>query len=292
MVRENAEKIGTHKKGDKFDFELKTVQNMIVANTHTGDTAITQLNNVQARGMHPFHIRNLVGVVPTSYDTVNYAQAVAPVGEGSFGTQTQGSAKTQLDYDTKIVTLSLDTVAAYAKVSRQALRNIPFLESYLSSSLVEDYQTAEDVKVLNAIAASATAGSSSGANTVEKMIDFMVQVLNLGYNPSAYLTTPAGWADILKTKPSDYSIPGGLLISPNGDILFAGLPIYKSAVVSTNRVYVGDWSKVKIAQSEAFNIRMSENDQDDFIKNLVTFRAEASIGVVELAPKAMVFGVW
>ncbi len=48
--------------------------------------------------------------------------------------------------------------------------DLPFLNAYLQQSLIEDFQRAEDTYYLNDLAASATAGVSSGANTAEKFV--------------------------------------------------------------------------------------------------------------------------
>lgn len=291
VLKDNKDAIFSHKTQTNVNFDMKAVQTMTTSNTHTGDTGITQLFRQQARGIYKWHLRDLVQVMPSEFDTVNYPQEVVPAGEGSFGTQTEGSAKATVDYDTKIVTLSLTTEAGIGKVSRQMIRNLPFLEAYLNTSLTEDFLRREDRKFLNSIASSATAGSTSETIKAAKLIDFMVQVENAGYTATAFVTTPAMWAEVLKTKPNDYSIPGGTTISASGEVLICGLPIYKSPLVTTNRVYVGDWSKVAIAQSEAFNIRMTDTNSDDFDKNLISFRAEAAIGLIEWAPSAFVFGV-
>jgi hypothetical protein len=45
-----------------------------------------------------------------------------------------------------------------------------------------------------------------------------------------------------------------------------------------------------IAQAEGFTVRSTETDQDDFIKNLVTYRAEARIELLSFQPTAAVYG--
>ena len=273
-------------------FSIKSVQNMLSSTTHTGDLDITQVRNSPAFGQYSNHLRAILPIFASASDVVNYAQEVVPSGEGSFGTQTEGSAETQIDLDTKMVTLNLTTEAAYVKVSRQMLRNLSFLSQYINNQLVEKFARHEDVKYLNAIAASATAASTGASATIEKLIDYIAQVYAAGYMPNGIMTTAAGWAAIMKTKPSDYNTPANVVISPTGQALINGLPVYVNQSVTAGKVYVGDWSKAAIAQSESFNIRTSEYDQDDFVKNLVTVRAEAAVGLIEYAPSAFVYGAF
>ena len=296
-VKEGLESVKDHLanfKGGREEilFSVKAVQNMLSSTTHTGDLDITRLNNSPAFGQFSNHLRANLSVFASQSDVVNYAQEVVPAGEGSFGTQTEGSAKTQIDLDTKMITLNLTTEAAFVKVSRQMLRNLSFLSQYINSQLVEKFARHEDVKYLNAIAASATAGSTSATATVEKIIDYIAQLYAAGHMPNGIMTTAAGWSSLMKTKPNDYGTPANVVISPSGQAVINGIPVYVNQSVTAGKVYVGDWSKAIIAQSEAFNIRTSEFDQDDFVKNLVTVRAEAAIGLIELAPTAFVYGAF
>jgi len=296
-VKEGLESVKDHLanfKGGREEilFSVKAVQNMLSSTTHTGDLDITRLNNSPAFGQFSNHLRAILSVFASQSDVVNYAQEVVPAGEGSFGTQTEGSAKTQIDLDTKMITLNLTTEAAFVKVSRQMLRNLSFLSQYINSQLVEKFARHEDVKYLNAIAASATAGSTSATATVEKIIDYIAQLYAAGHMPNGIMTTAAGWSSLMKTKPNDYGTPANVVISPSGQAVINGIPVYVNQSVTAGKVYVGDWSKAIIAQSEAFNIRTSEFDQDDFVKNLVTVRAEAAIGLIELAPTAFVYGAF
>ena len=296
-VKEGLESVKDHLanfKGGREEilFSVKAVQNMLSSTTHTGDLDITRLNNSPAFGQFSNHLRAILSVFASQSDVVNYAQEVVPAGEGSFGTQTEGSAKTQIDLDTKMITLNLTTEAAFVKVSRQMLRNLSFLSQYINSQLVEKFARHEDVKYLNAIAASATAASTGASATIEKLIDYIAQVYAAGHMPNGIMTTAAGWSSLMKTKPNDYGTPANVVISPSGQAVINGIPVYVNQSVTAGKVYVGDWSKAIIAQSEAFNIRTSEFDQDDFVKNLVTVRAEAAIGLIELAPTAFVYGAF
>jgi HK97 family phage major capsid protein len=116
----------------------------------------------------------------------------------------------------------------------------------------------------------------------------IAQVDTEGYMANGILTTPAHWAAILKTKPSDYSIPGGMSIDLNGNVLIGGLPLFKHQNVTAGNIYVGDMSSIYIVQGDTFAIRSSDQHSDNFTKNKVTFLAEAPIGVAIEAPRAIV----
>ena len=277
-------------KGFNFELDAKAVGTMTLGVNLTGNSYVSYVDNAYMRSFVNPHLRSVFNIIPVSTGSVSFPRGNTPVGEGSFGKQTEGSAKPQVDYDVTVVNTALSFIAGYAKVSRQMIDDLPFLQAYLSQSLIEDFQRAEDTYYLNAIASSATAGSSSGANTAEKFIDYVAQLGALNWTPNLALTTHAGWAGLLKTKPSDYSLPGGVVIDNNGNVRIVGVPVIPHSLVTASKIYVMDTSKFAIAQQSGLAVRSTEFDQDDFIKNLITFRAEARCELLQFQPSAAIYG--
>ena len=277
-------------KGFSFEMDLKAVGTMTLGNNLTGNAYVSYVDNPYLRSYVNPHLRSVFNIIPVSTGSVSFPRGNSPVGEGSFGKQTEGNAKAQIDYDVTVVNTALSFIAGYAKVSRQMIDDLPFLQAYLQSSLIEDFQKAEDTYYLNAIASSATAGSTSGANTAEKFIDYVAQLGALNWTPNLSLTTHAGWAGLLKTKPSDYSVPGGVVIDNNGNVRIVGVPVIPHSLVTSGKIYVMDTTKFAIAQQSGLAVRSTEFDQDDFIKNLITFRCEARCELLQFQSSAAVYG--
>jgi HK97 family phage major capsid protein len=277
-------------KGFSAEIDLKAVGVMTIGNNLTGSVYTSYVDNPALRSFVNPHLRSVFNIIPVSTGSVSFPRGNTPVGEGSFGKQTEGSAKPQVDYDVTVVNTALSFIAGYAKVSRQMIDDLPFLQAYLQQSLIEDFQKAEDTYYLNAIASSATAGSSSGANTAEKFIDYVAQLGALNWTPNLALTTHAGWANLLKTKPADYSVPGGMVIDNNGNVRIVGVPVIPHSLVTASKIYVMDTTKFAIAQQSGLAVRSTEFDQDDFIKNLITFRAEARCELLQFQPSAAIYG--
>jgi len=270
------------------NLEHKVVGDMTTANNHTGNVAITQFQRAPLVFPQYRHMRSIINVVPSDTLSVDYPREKVPDGEGSFGPQTEGQDKPQVDIDTQMINLTLDFEAGYATVTRQMLMNVPWLQNYLTRKLTEKFYRREDVKVLNLLDSLATASASSATVVAEALIDMIAEVDSYGYAADGILTTPLHWAGIMKTKPVDYSVPGGVVISPTGEVLVAGLPLYKHQNVTTGKIYVGDFTALYIVQGGAFSIRTSEHHADNFVKNKVTFLAEAPIGVALEAAQAFV----
>jgi len=296
LVKSNFDAIkeAARPQGKAFSAELdsKAVGVMLESTNLTGDAYVSYVDNPFMRSFVNPHLRSVFGIVPVSTGSVSFPRGNNPVGEGSVAEQTEGSAKAQLDYDVTMVNVPLKYVAGYAKISRQMIDDLPFVQSYLQTSLIEDFQKQENIKYLNAIAASATAGSSSGANTASKFIDYIAQLGGANWNANLILTTYAGWSAVLQTLPSggSYSVPGGLTIDNNGNVRIMGIPVIPHSQVTSGKAYVMDTNKYKIAQQAGLAVRSTEFNEDDFIKNILTFRVESRCELLQFQPTAAVYG--
>ncbi len=148
------------------------------------------------------------------------------------------------------------------------------------------------LRLLCDLASGATVGSSSGANTAEKFVDYVAQLGALNWQPNLILTTFAGWSNVLKTVPSggSYSVPGGITIDAQGNIRMMGIPVIPHSLVTASKAYVLDTTKFSIAQQSGLAVRSTEFDQDDFVKNLITFRCEARCDLMSFQPTACLYG--
>ncbi len=149
----------TNGKGFNFELDLKAVGVMTEGANLTGNPYTSYINSPALRSFVNPHLRSVFNIIPVSTGSVSFPKGNTPVGEGSFGKQTEGSAKAQLDYDVTVVNKVLQFIAGYVKVSRQMVDDLPFLNSYLQQSLIEDFQRAEDTYYLNDLASGATVGS-------------------------------------------------------------------------------------------------------------------------------------
>ena len=287
IVSENYDKI----KSETAFMQMKDVATMTLGTHLTGTSQISYTQNPIMRSFYNPHLYDVFRIIPTATGNVTFPRGKSPVGEGSFGAQTEGNDKTQLDYDVEMVNTSVPFIAGYVKVSRQMLQDLPFLQSYLSQSLVEDWNRAVNTRFLNNIATNSTALSTSETITVAKMISGLAQHGNLGLGmANLILTTWDAWSKVLLTKPSDYSVPASVAIDANGSVRINGVPVVPHSQVTGSRFYVMNTDAFAVAQASGFQVRSTEFDQSDFIKNLVTYRAEARIELLSFQPTAAVYG--
>lgn len=296
--KENAQALETQSKKPKayHEFELKTVGTMTASANLTGSVVASYAAQPALRGRRKLHLRDLIDVIPTSTGVWKFYRQNAVVGEGSFDTQsTHGGLKSQLDYDMTEVTITTDFLAGFVRIAKQMIADLPFMQSFVSSELVEDYLRAEDLKFFGQIYSGATGNpnASTSAVSVEKVIDYIAALGEADYEANGAVVTHAVWAKIMKTKPNDYSLPAGnaVTITANGDVMIVGVPIFRtnSSNIGNNMMLIGDWTKAKIIQSEGLSVNVYEQDSDNVQRNLLTIKAEARVALALLRPDAFVY---
>lgn len=259
----------------------------------TGTSQISYVDNPILRSYFNPHLYDVFRIIPTATGNVTFPRASSPISTGSFGPQTEGNAKNSVDYNVSMINTSVGFIAGYTKVSRQMLQDLPFLQGYLSSSLVEDWNRQFNNTAMATITASATAGSTSETVVAARIVDYVAQHNALGLGTAnLILTTNAVWASVLKTLPTNgsYSIPGGITIGANGETRIMGVPLVPHAQLPTGRIYVMNTDAFSIAQASGLALRSTEFDSDDFQKNLVTYRMEARVALLSFQPTAAVYG--
>jgi len=287
LVAKNHDAIQKVKAGNAF--QMKAVGDMTIPANLTGSGVATYDLTPAVRGRRKVHFRDLVQTIPSATGIFKFYRQNSPVGEGSFGVQTEGSAKAQIDFDNTEVTVTVDTFAGYTRISKQMLRDLPFMQSYLPSELQESYYRDEDNKFINTLMAATAAYSTSASVYAEQLIEWASVLLGRDYDPNAFVTTAANWATLLSTKPDSYSIPGGVTITPMGDVAVAGIPVKILNGMTGTKTFVGDWSRLKIIQAAGLNINFFEQDADNVTKNLITVRAEADVALANLRPDAFLY---
>jgi HK97 family phage major capsid protein len=249
-------------------------------------------------GMEPLgqtRFRQLAPILQSDNDTVYYPRANTPPGAGSIGYQaSEGATKAQVDRGWAMQTLTLEALAGWMTVSRQSLRNISFLQSWLPTSLTEQLLDQEDLEFANTLVAAATGSSTTTGITVkaERLIFFIKTLKKSKYNANAIAVDPDVWATILVTKPNDYSLPGVVSITADGTVRILGVPLYPVNWLTGGRCIVGDWTKTAVVESEGLTLRQSDSATSlDFQKNLVTFLIERVEGVAIFRPDAFISAI-
>lgn len=291
-VKENFDEVSQVRKGKSVEVEIKAVGDMTLGTNLTGDQPRDYSFDVVSVPGQALNVADLAGSVTIEGGTYTYPRETGS--EGSISTQTEGSAKSQIDYDLTMVDLNTDFIAGFAVYSKKMANNLPFLESWLPEALRRDYAIAENSAFNTVLAAAATASTEiiTGKNKIEMLINEIATLEGSNFMANGIVVRPSDFYDILKTEKSigaGYGLPG-VVTFDGGQLRINGIPIYRANWLAANKYYVGDWSRVKRVITEGVSLEFSQEDSDNFRKNNVTARVEAQVGLAVEQPAAIIYG--
>lgn len=288
-AKDNFDAIKEVNASQKIGFELKTVGNMTVAGNLTGAAVQTFGPSPALVPSQKVNFRSLVSGIQSATGIWSFYRETGT--EGSISLQsTPGVAKTQIDYDLTRVDYTARYLAGFAKIDRSMLQDLPFLQSALPGMLLRDFYKAENAKFYTDLTSVATGSTvTGGTNEVEKLIDYITNLLDTDYSPNAIVTNAGLWGKILKTKPSDYSIPGGVTIDANGNVRILGMPLMPASWVPANKAIIGDWDYAKRVEVDGLKVQFFEQDDKNVQENLITVRIECREVLAVERTQAFVF---
>ena len=276
-------------KNAKLTIDLKSVGTMTTSASLTGDGQATYN---QRQGLVPAQKVNFRDLIPTAVSPTGLYVTYRETGsEGSIGIQTEGNLKSQIDYDLTEVKVVSDYIAGFARFSKQMMFQLPFLQNTLQRMLLRDFYKKENATFFSAVSSAAT-GSTTTAATVdaEQLVDWIANQLDANFDASFALVSYAQWADLLKTKPYDYSVPGGVVIDPSGNIRIAGVPVIGASWVTNDKALIVDANYLERVETEGLRVEFSYEDSDNFERNLVTARVECFEDINIMRTDAMIYG--
>lgn len=239
-------------------------------------------------------IRDLFLIGRTSESNVEWVRESAVTGTPA-DQGTQGSEKAEMDFDFTLESSAVRTIAGYAKASTQILSDVAQMQSYLNGRMTQKLLEAEEASILlgsgvNSILGvipQATAYSSaleaqivSGTVTpVDRVRVAITQVYNANGIPDGLVFSPTDWATIELSKTDDGAY---LFVNPvsGADPRLWGFPAAVSNALTSPQSLVGAFrSGAQIWDREDASFMVSTQNEDDFIKNMVTLKAEERLAL-------------
>ena len=276
-------------KNAKLTIDLKAVGTMTLSNNLSGDGVATYNSR---QGLVPAQKINMRDLIPTAVSPTGLYVTYRETGtEGSIGIQTEGNAKSQIDYDLTEVKVVSDYIAGFARFSKQMMFQLPFLQNTLQRMLLRDFYKKENSTFFSAVSSAATGSTTTSASVdAEQLVDWIANQLDANFEASFALVSYAQWADLLKTKPTDYSVPGGFVIDANGNVRIAGVPVIGASWVTNDKALIIDANYLERVETEGLRVEFSYEDSDNFQKNLVTARVECFEDINIMRTDAIIYG--
>jgi HK97 family phage major capsid protein len=192
------------------------------------------------------------------------------------------------------------TIPAWLKIARQQLADLPMLQATLTGRLMHSVQRRIENQIVagdgtgqNLTGILHTSGIGSIAfSTSEALsdltLDAITTVLVSDAVPDLAIFNPLDVAAMLKAKASTSGVrldsPGAFAATSN---TIWDLPRVTSTAMPVGTALVGDFALgCTLFVREGVMVRLSDSDQDDFVKNRSTLLAEARVGLAIWQPTA------
>lgn len=246
-------------------------------------------------------VRSLLLPGTTASNSIEYEQeklftnSAAPVAEGALKPQSE------LQFEDKTATVR--TIAHWMRTSVQILADVPGLRSIIDQRLRYGLALAEENQLLNGsgtgqnllgLVTAATAYAAPGSLTATTQVDIIrlmiLQAALAEYPPNGIVMNPIDWASIEMAKDSQ----GRYLIgNPQGTIspTLWSLPVVATQAMGVDKALVGAFNlAAQIFDRQDATIDVSTEDQDNFVKNKVTIRAEERLAMAIYRPQSLIYG--
>lgn len=240
-------------------------------------------------------VRDLFGAEAISGNALTYY--VLGDAEGTIDGTSEGAAKDRIHIPYTAQTAALAKIAAYLKETDELLSDAAFLESAIRGRGVYEFQKAVEAYLVGALAATSGVQVKGSAISFDNILAAKQEIMaDTGYAADAMIINPADWATLLQAKDSNlqYLLGGPAYGSYgngayNGNPRIWGLNVVESAAVTQGTCIVGAFkacASVVTKAGEGQRIEVSNSDQDDFIKNMVTVRIEERLVLATRVPAA------
>ncbi len=248
-------------------------------------------------------IRNLVAPGSTSSNSVEYVvetgftNSAAPVREDP----TQAKPQSNLTFNLK--TAPVRTIAHIFKASRQILDDAQGLASYIDARARYGLQYAEELQLLAGngsgqnilgILPQATAYSAPFSPTLETPIDRLrlaiLQAALAEYPVTGIVLHPTDWTRVELTKDGEGRY---IIAQPQGTTqpTLWNLPVVSTQAIGVDTFLVGAFAMAaQVFDRQNIEVLISTENEDDFVKNMVTIRAEERLALAVYRPEAFITG--
>lgn len=251
----------------------------------------------------PLYIADLFAQGTTTGDVVRFIQ------EQTFANSAtrvaEGAAKPESALDLGIVDTTVQKTATFLKVTEEMLADFGQMQAFINARLGYMVQALEDQQlltgtgtnqikgVLNQTGLQTTSGAADPIDAICRAIEFVRGANAAGFaQPDAIILHPLDWLTMkLKKDANGQYLFGGPGYAPYGIggysnvSMMWGLPVVSTISMTRGTGLVGAFRMgAQIFRREGLRIETTNSDQDDFIKNLITVRAEQRMALAVYQP--------
>ena len=248
------------------------------------------------------HIRDLIASGTTNSNSIEYIRETGFTNNAA-AQSAEGALKAKSDIQFADETSAVRTLAHHIKASRQILDDAAQLESYIGGRLMYGLKLVEDRQLLNGdgltgnlkgIVPQATAfadpASLADYTIMDQLRLAMLQAVLAEYPASGHVLNPIDWAimELSKDKEGRYIIG-----QPQGTAnpTMWGLPVVSTQAMGVGKFLTGAFNMgAQVFDRQQASIAIATENEDDFVKNMITILCEERLALAVYRPEAFITG--
>jgi HK97 family phage major capsid protein len=258
----------------------------------------------------PLRLRTLLPQVPVTSGTIEYTQETSFTPSAALVAETV--LKPQMAAACAEAIAKCATIAQYVKITVQSLSDTPLLSTWLDSRLTYAVSLKEESVILNgdATATPAIQGlmnvapvfsytPATGDTGMDVIAHAIGQLMGAGYPVDGVVLNSADYTAmrLLKTTIGSYIFMGTAATGPDDETLAESTPlIWQVPTVISPSMPAGQFLVGSFALStvlfvrDVMNVQIAFQNEDDFVRNLVTMRGELRSGLAIPLPGGLLRG--
>ena len=283
--------------GSKFDLSapafVKAATDTQASPSSAVEYATTFDKNVVEAARTPLVIRDLFGAETISGSTLVYL--VEGAMEGTPAVTAEGAEKPQIHFANPTKkTVSLSKIACHIKESDEYINDYPFLASAINGRLLYQLGLVEQNTLVTSLTGTSGiqtdsttwTGSSTAAGIAELILDAAMDVQqSSGFAADAIVLNPAVWYSLRVAKDGTNNYYGGGFFGAQDIPNLWGIPVCVTTAVTASQIIVGAFKTcASVVQNGGVSVEAVNTNEDDFVKNQMTIRAEERLALAVRRP--------
>lgn len=255
------------------------------------DWATTFDRNVVTGVRVPLVIRDLFGAETISGSTLQYL--VEGAIQGTPAVTAEGAEKPQIHFaDPTPVTVALKKIACHIKESDEYIDDYPFLASAINGrllyelGLVEQNTLVTDLLGTSGIQTGSIASGATATDIADAILQAGMDVQNgSGFAADAIVINPTNWYTLRIGKDGEDRYYGGGYFGDQSIPNLWGIPVCVSTAVAAGTIVIGAFKTCgSVVSKGGVSVEATNSNEDDFVKNLMTIRAEERLALAVRRP--------
>jgi HK97 family phage major capsid protein len=291
--------------GSKFNMDVKAV--VTSDGVSAGDLIVPQRREgIIAPGLRRLTIRDLLNVVPTSSNAIQYVRETGYTNNADVVAENPTGLKPESNLTFEADQAAVTTIAHWIHASRQVLADIPTLRGYIDGRLRYGLKLKEETQLLkgsgvglniDGLYTQARAYANPGVTVqnetrIDRLRLALLQVELAEAWADGIVISPLDWAAIELQKTDDNAY---LFANPRGITTPAlwGRNVVPTQSMGGGEFLVGAFGggiAAELHDREDVNVMVATQDDRDFVKNMVKILMEERLALTVYRPEAFVKG--